>query len=59
MIKAGVPVVPGGEGLLKAQPRLKCAGTGDWLPVILKLTAGGGGKGMRIVWEEEGELEKA
>ena len=58
MIKAGVPVVPGGEGLLSSiQDALNQAKEIGY-PVILKATAGGGGKGMRVVWEP-GELEKA
>ena len=58
MIKAGVPVVPGGEGLLQSVDEAKGLAREMGYPVILKATAGGGGKGMRIVWEEE-ELEKA
>ncbi len=53
MIKAGVPVVPGSGGLLKdAKEGMKVAKEIGY-PVILKATAGGGGKGMRIVWKEE------
>ena len=58
MIKAGVPVVPGGEGLLESFDEAKGLAKGMGYPVILKATAGGGGKGMRIVWEE-GEMERA
>lgn len=58
MIKAGVPVVPGGEGLLESVEHAKGLAKEIGYPVILKATAGGGGKGMRIVWEES-ELEKA
>ena len=58
MIKAGVPVVPGGEGLLQSVDEAKGLAREMGYPVILKATAGGGGKGMRIVWEES-ELEKA
>lgn len=58
MIKAGVPVVPGGEGLLQSVDEAKGIAREMGYPVILKATAGGGGKGMRIVWEES-ELEKA
>jgi len=53
MIKAGVPVIPGSEGLLKdVKSGLKLAEDIGY-PIILKATAGGGGKGMRIVWEAE------
>lgn len=58
MIKAGVPVVPGGEGLLQSVDEAKGLAREMGYPVILKATAGGGGKGMRIVWEES-EIEKA
>jgi len=58
MIKAGVPVVPGGQGLLQSVDEAKGIAGEMGYPVILKATAGGGGKGMRIVWEES-ELEKA
>ena len=58
MIKAGVPVVPGGEGLLQSVDQAKGIAREMGYPVILKATAGGGGKGMRIVWEER-DLEKA
>ena len=53
MIKAGVPVVPGSDGLLTdLKTGLKIAAEIGY-PVILKATAGGGGKGMRIVTEEK------
>jgi acetyl-CoA carboxylase biotin carboxylase subunit len=58
MIKAGVPVVPGGEGLLQSINEAKSLAKEIGYPVILKATAGGGGKGMRVVWEEK-ELERA
>jgi acetyl-CoA carboxylase biotin carboxylase subunit len=53
MIKAKVPVVPGSGGLLKdAKHGLEVAKEIGY-PVMLKATAGGGGKGMRIVWKPE------
>ena len=58
MIKAGVPVVPGVEGLLESVDHAKKSAKEIGYPVILKATAGGGGKGMRVVWEEK-EIEKA
>ena len=58
MIKAGVPVVPGGQGLLQSVDEAQGLAKEMGYPVILKATAGGGGKGMRIVWEES-EIEKA
>jgi len=58
MIKAGVPVVPGSDGLLKdVKQGIKIANQIGY-PVILKATAGGGGKGMRIVKRDE-EFEDA
>lgn len=57
MIKANVPCIPGSEGLLReVKTGLKLAKDIGY-PVILKATAGGGGKGMRIVWKED-EFEK-
>jgi acetyl-CoA carboxylase, biotin carboxylase subunit len=58
MIKAGVPVVPGGEGLLQSLDEAVGLAKDMGYPVILKATAGGGGKGMRIVWEEV-DMERA
>lgn len=58
MIKAGVPVVPGGQGLLESIDHAKNQAKDVGYPIILKATAGGGGKGMRIVWEES-EMERA
>ena len=57
MIKAKVPVVPGSEGLISDLGEAKKMAKKIGYPVILKATAGGGGKGMRIVWKEE-EFEK-
>ena len=58
MIKAGVPVIPGGEGLLESLDQAKGMAKEVGYPIILKATAGGGGKGMRVVWEESA-MEKA
>ncbi|MBT8188927.1 MAG: acetyl-CoA carboxylase biotin carboxylase subunit [Saprospiraceae bacterium] len=53
MIKAKVPVVPGSDGLIKnVKEGIKVAADIGY-PIILKATAGGGGKGMRIVEKEE------
>ncbi|HMR46206.1 MAG TPA: acetyl-CoA carboxylase biotin carboxylase subunit [Bacteroidia bacterium] len=58
MKKAGVPTIPGSEGLLTSvEEGLKIAAEIKY-PVILKATAGGGGRGMRIVWKDE-EFEAA
>ncbi|MFZ9387111.1 MAG: acetyl-CoA carboxylase biotin carboxylase subunit [Chitinophagaceae bacterium] len=58
MIKAGVPVVPGGEGLLQSFDHALGMAREIGYPIMMKATAGGGGKGMRLVWEES-ELERA
>ncbi|MEZ5016361.1 MAG: acetyl-CoA carboxylase biotin carboxylase subunit [Flavipsychrobacter sp.] len=58
MIKAGVPVVPGSDGLLESVEQAKKIAADMGYPVMLKATAGGGGKGMRIVWGDD-EIEKA
>jgi acetyl-CoA carboxylase biotin carboxylase subunit len=57
MKKAGVPVVPGSDGLVaNAAEGIELAKTIGY-PVIIKATAGGGGRGMRIIWKDE-EFEK-
>ncbi len=53
MIAAGVPCVPGSEGLLESAAQAKELAPAVGYPVIIKATAGGGGRGMRIVWKEE------
>ncbi len=58
MIRAKVPVIPGSEGLLESVAEAKSIAKDMGYPIILKATAGGGGKGMRVVWEES-EIERA
>ncbi|NIK73505.1 acetyl-CoA carboxylase biotin carboxylase subunit [Thermonema lapsum] len=58
MRAAGVPVVPGSDGLLESLEHAKKTAAEIGYPVMMKATAGGGGKGMRIV-RSENELEKA
>ena len=58
MKEAGVPCVPGSEGLLESYEQALELSRGMGFPVMLKATAGGGGKGMRAVWKED-ELLKA
>jgi acetyl-CoA carboxylase biotin carboxylase subunit len=58
MKKAGVPVVPGSDGLIADVKEGKKTAKKIGYPVILKATAGGGGKGMRIIWNDE-EFENA
>lgn len=58
MEKAGVPTIPGSEGLVNdVREGIEIAQKIGY-PIILKATAGGGGKGMRIVWKDE-EFEAA
>jgi acetyl-CoA carboxylase biotin carboxylase subunit len=58
MKAAGVPCVPGSEGLLESFEQAQQLSREMGYPVMLKATAGGGGKGMRAVWKDE-ELLKA
>ncbi|CAI9430178.1 Biotin carboxylase [Candidatus Ornithobacterium hominis] len=58
MIEAGVPVVPGSEGIIESVEEAKKIADKIGYPVMLKATAGGGGKGMRAVMRPE-DLVKA
>jgi len=58
MKEAGVPVIPGSEGILASVSEGKKIASKIGYPVLLKATAGGGGKGMRMVWKED-EFEVA
>jgi len=58
MIKAGVPVVPGSVGLLESVEQGKKIANEIKYPVIIKATAGGGGRGMRIIHGDD-EFQKA
>lgn len=58
MIQAGVPTVPGSEGLLDDLDHARRSAEEIGYPVMMKATAGGGGKGMRIINSED-ELEGA
>ena len=58
MKAAGVPTIPGSEGIIESFDECKKLAKKAKYPVMLKATAGGGGKGMRAVWKEE-DLEKA
>ena len=54
MKKAGVPTIPGSDGIIKDfEECKKLASDVVGYPVMLKATAGGGGKGMRLVWKED------
>jgi acetyl-CoA carboxylase biotin carboxylase subunit len=58
MKKAGVPTIPGSDGLIDDFAHCKKLTKEIGYPVMLKATAGGGGRGMRLVWKSS-ELEKA
>ena len=53
----GVPTIPGSEGILESFDQAKKIAKKTGYPVMLKATAGGGGKGMRAVWKEEDLLK--
>lgn len=57
MKRAGVPTIPGSEGLLTDEKEASEIANQIGYPIIIKATAGGGGRGMRLV-REEGELSK-
>ena len=57
MIEAGVPCVPGSVGILESYEQAAALAKEFGYPVMLKATAGGGGKGMRAVWKEEDLLK--
>ncbi len=62
MTNAGVPCVPGSKDLISDITEAKKEADKIGYPIMLKATAGGGGKGMRIVWNEsefEGQLDSA
>ena len=58
MIKAGVPVIPGSDGVVENAEKAKEVAKRLGYPVMVKASAGGGGKGIRIVRSED-ELEDA
>jgi len=58
MKRAGVPCIPGSEGLLESLEQAERLAEEVGYPVMLKATAGGGGKGMRAVWKKE-DLKKS
>lgn len=58
MKAAGVPTVPGSEGLLESLEHAKATAKAIGYPVMMKATAGGGGKGMREIFKEE-DLDRA
>jgi acetyl-CoA carboxylase biotin carboxylase subunit len=57
MKEAGIPVIPGSEGVLKSVTDAKRVAKEIGYPVIVKASAGGGGRGMRVV-EKDADMEK-
>jgi len=53
MKKAGVPTIPGSKGIIETYEECEKIAKEIGYPVMLKATAGGGGKGMRLVWKQE------
>jgi len=58
MKAAGVPTVPGSDGIIESYEKCEKLAEEVGYPVMLKATAGGGGKGMRAIWKKE-DLKKA
>ena len=58
MKRAGVPVIPGSDGVLKSAEEALDLAREIGFPVLLKAVAGGGGRGMRVV-QEEADLARA
>jgi len=58
MIKAGVPVVPGSEGIITSEEEAIAVAKKIGYPVIVKASAGGGGRGMRVA-EDDASLKQA
>ena len=53
MVKKGIPVMPGSQGVMSEEKEALEAAKRIGYPVIIKATAGGGGRGMRVVTQEE------
>jgi acetyl-CoA carboxylase, biotin carboxylase subunit len=53
MVKKGIPVLPGSQGIVSEEKEAVESAKRIGYPVIIKATAGGGGRGMRVVMQEE------
>ena len=58
MQEAGIPTIPGSKGIIGSFKEAEQIASEIGYPVMLKATAGGGGKGMRAIWKPQ-DLEKA
>ena len=52
-IRAGVPLLPGSEGVVKTEAEIKAVAKEIGFPLIIKAAAGGGGRGMKVVFDEK------
>jgi len=52
MVRAGLPVVPGSDGIVQGEDEARRIAAEIGYPVIIKAAAGGGGRGMRVAWKE-------
>jgi acetyl-CoA carboxylase biotin carboxylase subunit len=52
MVRAGLPVVPGSDGVIQSEDEARRVAGRIGYPVIIKAAAGGGGRGMRVAWKE-------
>ena len=57
MQAAGVPTIPGSNGIIETYDQAKKIAKKIGYPVMIKASAGGGGKGMRAVWKEKEMLQ--
>jgi len=53
MVNAGVPTIPGSDGVIESETEALEVSKKIGYPLIIKATAGGGGRGMRLVWGEK------
>jgi acetyl-CoA carboxylase biotin carboxylase subunit len=53
VVKAGVPIIPGSDGIISDENEAKAMADKIGYPVAIKATAGGGGKGLRVAWDEK------
>ena len=52
MARAGLPVVPGSDGVMQSEEEARRVAAQIGYPVMIKAAAGGGGRGMRVAWKE-------
>jgi len=52
MVRAGLSVLPGSEGVVRSESEARSVAAQIGYPLMIKAAAGGGGRGMRVVWKE-------